>query len=111
MENVISCNSVTQQQPYQKYETGNAPFFDRSSSSGKGRFRVRDAKGFAPESMRRRPDPNGNQSNDVMLLVGKKIDGENEEELTITIMFDRSKYDESTASQWWALNRHRFIDS
>ena len=43
----------------------------------------------------------------VMLLVGEKVGGK--EELTITIMFDRSLFTEHEASVWWRLNKMRFV--
>jgi len=127
-------------EPYEKYETGQTPFFDRSSSVDKGRFRVRDAKGFAPGSMRRKPfsfseigeDTNFNHDEDqigpenhlkvtpmndgrkqdagIMLLVGKKeADAECFEEMVITIMFDKSKFTEASARNWWRKYRIYFI--
>ena len=109
-------------EPYQRYETGKIPFFDRSSSTERGRFRVRDARGFRPDSMRRKPDEGRNPEDEVMLLVGmkesnnEKIGNNNgddniqeQEELVITILFDRSKFSERAASEWWMKHRQRFI--
>ena len=99
-------------QPYHRYEAGKVPFFDRSSSSERGRFRVRDARDYAPESMRRVPDI----EEGVMLLVGKKKcamdEAENGDtsEVVITIVFERSLFNEHSASVWWRLHRQRFID-
>lgn len=90
-------------EPFEKYEIGKIPFFDRSSSTQKGRFRVRDAREFAPESMRRKPDT----EQGIMFLVGEKIGGGTE--FTITIMFDRSLFTEHAASVWWRLNKKRFV--
>jgi len=42
--------------PYERYEEGKISFYDRSSSTEIGRFRVRDARDFMPDSMRRKPD-------------------------------------------------------
>jgi len=107
-------DNIAKDEPYQRYEAGKIPFFDRSSSVDKGRFRVRDAKDFAPESMRRRPlDGGGIDDEGIMILVGKKDyekdEGNNVEELAITILFDRSKFSEHAASEWWQTNRQRFI--
>ena len=100
-------------QPYQRYEAGRVQFFDRSSSSEQGRFRVRDARDYAPESMRRIPD----SEEGVVLLVGKKkgykdgdISGNVLQEVVITLVFDRSLFNEHSASVWWRLHRHRFVD-
>jgi len=100
-----------QEEPYERFEAGKSRFFDRSSSTEKGRFRVRDARNFAPDTMRRVPAQNEG-SNGVMLLVGKRrCEGENEfsEELVITVLFDRSLFCENTASEWWYSNKEYFI--
>ena len=97
-------------EPYEKYERGECNFFDRSSSAEKGRFRVRDARNFAPESMRRKEDL-GSEERGVMLLVGKR-GGENTPDVAeqaITILFDRMVFDEEKAEAWWKKNRHRFL--
>eukprot|EP00586_Coscinodiscus_wailesii_P006394 CAMPEP_0172490092 /NCGR_PEP_ID=MMETSP1066-20121228/20444_1 /TAXON_ID=671091 /ORGANISM="Coscinodiscus wailesii, Strain CCMP2513" /LENGTH=1100 /DNA_ID=CAMNT_0013258397 /DNA_START=750 /DNA_END=4052 /DNA_ORIENTATION=+ len=151
LNTILSYSSQQQnrhEEPYQKYEAGKIPFFDRSSSAEKGRFRVRDARGFAPETMRRRrpnPDedgiaavgeelslPDDDGDDGVMLLVGKRVaDGKDtttdvlsngcsdadssshgtRREVAITIMFDRSRFNEMTAAEWWKRNRHRFVDA
>ena len=103
-------------EPYVKFERGECAFFDRSSSTEKGRFRVRDARDFKPESMRRKEDVTPG----VMLLVGKRNrpimeaggaeeveDGETEQ--AITLLFDRSLFTEKQAIQFWQDQRHRFI--
>ena len=90
-------------EPYEKYEREGVGFFDKSSSSEKGRFRVRDARLFAPESMRRKEDADKG----VMLLVGKK--GEGDVEAVITILFDKAVFTELTAIEWWKGERHRFV--
>ena len=56
VENLFDEAIEVVKEPYQKYESGECDFFDRSSSAEKGRFRVRDARNFAPESMRRKED-------------------------------------------------------
>ena len=93
-------------EPFEKYERGMCSFFDRSSSAEKGRFRVRDARDYAPDSMRRRED----YTPGVMLLVGKRNGaGEGGPEQCITILFDKAKYTEDEGAKWWEENRHRFL--
>ena len=114
-------NSMKKLEPYELYESGKCTsFFDKNSSTlDKGRFRVRDARHFAPESMRRRKDPECS-NNSIMLLVGKileddKVDNKTDdaknsiEEQVITIIFDRSEFSEKDALDWWNENRRRFI--
>lgn len=119
-------------EPYERYEAGKTRFFDPSSSADKGRFRVRDAKGFAPGSMRRKPhiynvntdDENENNQGEkefsvkndgeggsgVTLLVGKKeADAECFKEKVITILFDKSKFTEASARKWWREHRSIFV--
>jgi hypothetical protein len=99
-------------QPYQRYEAGEVNFFDRSSSTERGRFRVRDARQYAPDSLRRIPVPDL-MTEGVSLLVGKSgIDYDEErveKEIVITVLFDRSKFSEITASDWWSMNRKLFV--
>ena len=53
----------------------------------------------------------------VTFLVGKReigvgrseLSSDSEQEVVVTIMFDRSKFSELTASKWWKANRLRFI--
>ena len=98
-------------EPYQRYEAGQAPFFDKSSSDERGRFRVRDASSFDPTSMRRIVGPDSDTDNGVMLLVGEKYDenGYRRKEYAITILFDRRKWKEEGAERWWGTQRHRFV--
>lgn len=158
LSSILSQNqtSALEEEPYQKYESGDCSFFDRSSSIGKGRFRVRDAKNFAPETMRRisfhdyclqhknesgdieisddkeenysssqnhndlnslRQEINIQDDNDknsikdpgVMILIAKKTDAECFDEYAITITFDRLKFSESAARDWWIQNRYHFV--
>lgn len=97
--------------PYERYDAGDVPFFDRSSSSDRGRFRVHDAREFHTDSLRRIPVPFDSSSCDgVMFLVGKKHHEEkSDREDVVTILFDRSKFDEQSASTWWKLNREQII--
>ena len=89
-ESVLSCK-----EPYQQYEAGQAPFFDKSSSDDRGRFRVLDASSFDRNSMRRIVGPDSDADDGVMLLVGGKWDekGNQRKEYAITILFDRMKMD------------------
>lgn len=135
-------DETPQEEPYERYEAGKIPFFDpRSSSDEKGRFRVRDAREFAPNTMRRRPDDGeggGDPEDGIMLLVGRKEAGagagpdwgdrdgdgaaaserpgaeeippaDQDNEQVITILFDRSKFNERAASDWWMKHRSRFV--
>lgn len=121
--NLVSCTDTTSsttsitemkpfEEPYQRYEAGQAPFFDQSSSDKRGRFRVRDASSFDPTSMRRIVGPDSETDDGVMLLVGEKYDesGYRRKEYAITILFDRRKWKEEDAEQWWRTQRHRFVD-
>ena len=103
--------SETDLQPYQKYEAGKVPFFDKTSSADIGRFRVRCATYFASETMRRKPDIESGIDG-VMLLVGKLKNCEQvDEDFVITILFDRARFSEQSASKWWWCNRSRFVNS
>uniref|UniRef100_A0A7S2D128 Uncharacterized protein n=1 Tax=Florenciella parvula TaxID=236787 RepID=A0A7S2D128_9STRA len=84
---------------------GHAPFFDLSSSADKGRFRVHDARGFAPESMRRAAHP---AEAGMVLLLGTRPASHAEypgAEQVITLMFDRAVFSEAAAEKWWNANR------
>ena len=74
--------------PYERYEAGEIPFFDRSSSSEIGRFRVRDAREFHTDSLRRIPvffetksSPEG-----VLLLVGKDTNKQTSEDRDVWLL-------------------------
>jgi len=111
------------------------PFFDLSSTAEKGRFRVHDARGFDPSSMRRvavkkeQGRPCG-----VALLLGRRPDDHKVApgaEQVITVMFDRSfrvpsdddddeggsgRYELPFASQagaeaWWHRNKSWLLES
>lgn len=97
-------------EPYERYEAGQTPFFDKSSSDERGRFRVRDASSFIPDSMRRMVGPHSDTDDGIMLLVGRKNGVVGEGECAITILFDRKKFSENDAIHWWEAQRHRFID-
>ena len=88
------------------------PFFDKSSSDERGRFRVRDASSFDPTSMRRIIGPDSDTDDGIMLLVGEKCDknGYQRREHAITILFDRRIWNEEDAEYWWRTQRHRFVD-
>lgn len=79
-------------------------FFDRATSTAdKGRYRVRDARDFLPESISRKVDEPG-----VTVLVGREASAPNRQ-LAITVMFDRGKFNEEEAADWWKLNEKRFL--
>ncbi len=97
--------------PYQRYEYGEIAFFDRSSSIDKGRFRVRDAREYHADSLRRIAVPFDTPSSceGVMFLVGKRKDEEDDKEEVVTILFDRSLFEEIEAVKWWKQNRDQII--
>jgi hypothetical protein len=109
--------SANKEEPYQRYDMGKVPFFDRSSSVDKGRFRVRDARYFAPDSIRRIAVPwDSRGTHGVMLLVGRKYTSSNDvsnvsvdNELVITVLFDRPQFNEDDACRWWQLNRRHIV--
>lgn len=84
---------------------GRMPFFDLSSTAERGRFRVNDARGFVPESMRRAPHP---EHPAIVLLTGLRPHRHPVhpgEEQIITVMFDRAEFTEAQAEQWWREHR------
>lgn len=101
--------------PYQRFECGEIPFFDRSSSADKGRFRVRDAREYHTDSLRRVPVSfNGMSACDgIMFLIGNRVDGACDEEDSdiVTVLFDRSQFSEEEAAKWWRENRTQIIPS
>lgn len=79
-------------------------FFDASSTSDKGRYRVNDARDFDIKSMYRKVDvihPS------VTLLMGRKRNS-NQEDI-ITVLFDRTSFTEDEAKEWWKLHRERLL--
>ncbi len=79
-------------------------FFDVSSTSDKGRFRVNDAREFDTDSLFRRPDILNNY---VTVLFGKKRS--NGETKVISLLFDRDEFKtELDAYNWWLNNKDRF---
>jgi len=85
---------------------GRVPFFDLSSNAQKGRFRVHDARGFVPESMRRAAS---SEHPGVVFLMGRRPESHptfpNADQV-ITVIFDRSTFDsEFAAEKWW--NQHK----
>lgn len=109
---------------------GRVPFFDLSSTAAKGRFRVHDARGFDPESMRRVAVPpsssgsGGGDSGDgvsgVQVLLGRRRPDYGDKraagrEQAITVMFDRGGVGsgdggagfatEAAAEAWWHRNK------
>ena len=76
-------------------EEDNVGFFDPTSSEERGRKRVRDARLFEPSSMRRAVAEDG-----VVLLLGELAEHPRTEHV-ICVLFDRSKFSERAALQWW----------
>ena len=70
-------------------------FFDPLSSAERGRKRVRDARLFEPSSMRRAVAEDG-----VVLLLGELAEHPCTEHV-ICVLFDRGKFSERAALQWW----------
>ncbi len=97
--------------PYERYEAGEVNFFDRSSSSEIGRFRVRDAREFNADSLRRISalDTSYTSNDGVWFLVGTKKESQTYH--VITILFSRSHFDESSAIEWWQVNRSSVLES
>ena len=113
---INQCESINKEEPFQRFEMGKAPFFDRSSSTDKGRFRVRDARYFAPDSIKRIAVPwDSRGTHGVMLLVGRKYVSSNDmsnlssDEQVITVLFDRPEFSENDACRWWQLNRRHVV--
>ena len=109
-------DAIIMEEPYQRFDAGKVPFFDRSSSVDKGRFRVRDARNFAPDSIRRMAVPwDIRGTHGVMLLVGKKYTSTCDrsevpvDEQVITVLFDRPQFNEDDACRWWQLHRHHIV--
>ena len=69
--------------------------FAPTSSEERGRKRVRDARLFEPSSMRRAVAEDG-----VVLLLGELAEHPRTEHV-ICVLFDRSKFSERAALQWW----------
>ena len=76
-------------------EEDDVGFFDPTSSEERGRKRVRDARLFEPSSMRRAVAEDG-----VVLLLGELAEHPRTEHV-ICVLFDRSKFSERAALQWW----------
>ena len=76
-------------------EDDDVGFFDPTSSEERGRKRVRDARLFEPSSMRRAVAEDG-----VVLLLGELAEHPRTEHV-ICVLFDRSKFSERAALQWW----------
>lgn len=108
----VSLQPPESDEPYKLYERSESNFFDKETSTDeKGRFRVRDARGFLPETMRKISYQAKAGEEGVTLLVGKRNTGVGDEELVITAIFDLFHFDEQSASQWWNSYRGRFIVS
>ena len=100
--------------PYERYESGEGSFFDRSSSDEIGRFRVRDARDFYPESLRRISVPFNDNSLDssdgIWFLVGKKMnETKSNSQNVVTILFSRSLFNEEDAADWWERNKSEIL--
>ena len=81
-------------------------FFDPSSTSDKGRYRLHDARDYITDTMHRKKDM---LHEGVTLLVGirRGSEGLNRKEEVITLLFDRSEFSEKSARAWWLENRDR----
>lgn len=109
----------------------NQKFFDASSTSDKGRYRIHDAREFDIKSMYRKTDI---FHSGVTLLFGKRrishqqqssssssssitsvssISTNNTSNLIndeiITVLFDRTSFTEDEAKLWWDNNKERLL--
>ena len=81
-------------------------FFDEAGSNKhKGKFLVQSPNKFAFDSFYRKRDK-GTIKPGVSLLMARHEDTAKEE--PIAVFFDRSKFTEEEASQWWDQNNFRF---
>ena len=79
--------------------------FASTSSADKGIMYVRPAEDFAVDSFYRKRD-RGTSARGVTLLVGRReSDGR---EAVVSVLFDRTRFDEAAASEWYESNRSRF---
>ncbi|CAM9210041.1 unnamed protein product [Phaeothamnion confervicola] len=105
-----SFGAVADAAPYLRWEVLGGPFFDPATSTvDKGRFRVRDARRFLPHSMRRAADALAT-GDGVTLLLGRRAEPPHVEQ-AVTVMFDRGRFNEREAREWWGRNRGRFVDA
>ena len=81
-------------------------FFDEAGSNKlKGKYIVQSPTKFAFDSFYRKRDK-GTIKPGVSLLMARHEDTAKEE--PIAVFFDRSKFTEEEASQWWDQNNFRF---
>ena len=81
-------------------------FFDETGSNDlKGKFVVQSPTKFAFDSFYRKRDK-GTIQKGVSLLMARHEDTSKEE--AVAIYFDRSKFSEEQAAQWWETNSFRF---
>mmetsp|Transcript_26103 Transcript_26103/g.50610 ORF Transcript_26103/g.50610 Transcript_26103/m.50610 type:complete len:142 (+) Transcript_26103:95-520(+) len=100
-------NSFKKVEPYEKYEQGGS-LFDRGPQVNDFlRLRVRDARGFSPDTVYKIPYQAKAGEKGVSLLVGKMVGGD--DELVITVIFDTSHFDVSSAALWWDAHKELFI--
>lgn len=80
-------------------------FFDVSSTEERGKHVLHDPKLFIADSMRVKKD---DVYDGVSFLIGRNRS--TEEEMLITVMFDKLIFSESSAHMWW-LENHNTMDS
>jgi hypothetical protein len=81
--------------------------FHSTSNAEKGRFIVRDSQYYQPDIFRQRDRGGGSGQKGVTLVKGYRTDNGKQE--VISIIFDRSHYDEDSAAAWWCSHRQRFL--
>jgi hypothetical protein len=101
---LLSQREIHEQRTQREAITSLTRFFDSSSTSDKGRFRLHDARDFIAESMFRKTDI---LNESVTLLCGTRKD--NGAVQIITVLFDRTDFSEAKARAWWLENRDRLI--
>jgi len=101
---LLSKREIHEQRTQREAITSLTRFFDSSSTSDKGRFRLHDARDFIAESMFRKTDI---LNESVTLLCGTRKD--NGAVQIITVLFDRTEFSEANARAWWIENRDRLI--
>ncbi|KAL7472361.1 hypothetical protein ACHAXS_012699 [Conticribra weissflogii] len=101
----LTSNSFKKNEACVRNERGGS-FLDLVSQvNGSLRLRVRDARGFSPDTVYRIPYQAKAGEKGVSLLVGKMIGGD--DDLVITVIFDNLHFDESSAASWWDAHKGR----
>jgi hypothetical protein len=84
--------------------------FSDNSTAEKGRFVVRDIKDYKCDTIFRRRDTGGGSSQrGISLVMG--YHNSNGRQDVISVLFDRSYFDEASAGEWWDTHRTRFLSA